>query len=105
MLDRSSLQAIAPQDILAQASADGHLLVVTSQLLRVTEGDRARLEVPIENVRRIQFDIEKERPATLVIVPDSPAHDAQVISVPPDEYVQVSHALAILGLQMARYPN
>jgi hypothetical protein len=38
--------------------------------------DRVRLNVPIENVRRIQFDIERDRPATLVIVPDSPSDEA-----------------------------
>lgn len=58
MPKRSALRAIAPQDILAQTSADGHVLVVTEKLLRVASDDHVRLDVPIENVRRIQFDIE-----------------------------------------------
>lgn len=99
------LRDIAPKDIRAQATADGHVLFVTDDLVRVVEDGRIRLDVPIGDVRRIQFDIERERPATLVIVPDSPTHDAQVISVPPENYAEVSLALAILGLQMTKYKN
>ena len=102
MPKRSPLRAIAPRDILAQSSADGHVLVVTEKLLRVASDDQIRLDVPIENVRRIQFDIERDRPATLVIVPDRPSDEPQVMSVPPHDYVGVSHALAVLGLEMAK---
>ncbi len=98
----SPLRAIDPQDILAQTSADGHDLVVTSQFLRVGADQHVRLDVPIGNVRRIQFDIERDRPATLVIVPDRPSDEPQVISVPPNDYLGVSHALAVLGLEMAK---
>jgi hypothetical protein len=102
MNQRYPVQAIDPEEILAQASADGHVLVVTAKLVRVGADDRVRLNVMIEDVRRIQFDIERDRPATLVIVPDSPSEEAQVISVPAHEYVGVAHALAVLGLEMAK---
>ena len=52
------------EDILAQASADGHVIVVTNDGLRVASHDTLRHDVPIEEVRRIQFDIEHDRPAT-----------------------------------------
>ena len=105
MPKRSLLRDIPPQEILAQASADGHVVVVTNDILRVTSQDLVRLDVPIEEVRRIQFDIERERPATLVIVPDSPSSEPQVIMVQPEEYENVSHALAILGVKMAAFPD
>ena len=101
----SSLRAIDPQDIRAQASADGHVVIVTDDLLQVGSGDIVKLSVPIENVRRIQFDIERERPATLVIVPDAPSDEPQVIMVDPDDYEGVGHALAVLGMKMARFRN
>lgn len=101
----SSLRAIDPQDIRAQASADGHVVIVTDDLLQVGSGDIVKLSVPIENVRRIQFDIERERPATLVIVPDAPSDEPQVIMVDPDDYEGVGHALAVLGVKMARFRN
>ncbi len=98
---RSLLRDIPAEDILAQASADGHVIVVTNDALTVASHDRLRLDVPIEEVRRIQFDIERERPATLVIVPDAPSSEPQVIMVQPDEYERVGHALAVLGMKMA----
>ena len=97
------LRDIAPEDILAQASADGHVLLVTDKYMRVGSDEHVRLDVTIENLRRIQFDIERDRPATLVIVPDSPSDEPQVMSVPPENYVEVSHALAVLGLEMTKH--
>ncbi|HET9754964.1 MAG TPA: hypothetical protein VFP66_00555 [Candidatus Limnocylindrales bacterium] len=101
MPERPQLREITPQDIRAQASADGHTLVVTDDLLRVGSADRVHLDVPMEDVRRIQFDIERDRPATLVIVPDSAWRDSQVIMVEPDEYEGVCQVLAVIGMKMA----
>ena len=105
MPNRPPLREITPQDIRAQASVDGHSLVVTDDLLRVGSGSRVELDVPIEDVRRIQFDIERDRPATLVIVPDAAWRDSQVIMVEPDDYAGVAHVLAVLGLMMAERNN
>ena len=105
MPKRQLLREIAAQDILAQANADGHVVIVTDDVLRVGSGDVVKLHVAIENVRRIQFDIERERPATLVIVPDAPSDEPQVIMVDPDDYEGVGHALAVLGMKMARFRN
>ena len=41
---------------------------------------RTRLDVPFESIRRVQFDIERSRPATLVIVPDQPADVPEVVT-------------------------
>ena len=101
----SELREIGPQDIRAQASADGHVVVVTDDLLRIGSGDNVQLDVPIEDVRRIQFDIERDRPATLVIVPDAAWRDSQVIMVEPDDYEGVAHAIAVLGSMMADRRN
>lgn len=37
------------------------------------------LDVSIDNLRRVQFDIERERPATLVVVPQQPTDEPQVL--------------------------
>jgi hypothetical protein len=52
MAKRSLLRALAPQDIHAQASADGHIVIVTDDVLQVGSGDVVKLSVAIENVRR-----------------------------------------------------
>ena len=103
MAKRQLLQEIAPEDILAQANADGHVVIVTEDVLRVGSGDVIKLHVPIGDVRRIQFDIERDRPATLVIVPDAPEDEPQVIMVDPVDYEGVGHALAVLGMKMTRF--
>ena len=80
-------------------------MVVTADLLRISEGDHIQLDLHIEDVRRIQFDIERERPATLVIVPQPASIEPQVIVVQPADYESVAYALAILGRQMASLKN
>jgi hypothetical protein len=72
-------------------------LLVTDERVAVTDQARIALDVSLTGIRRIQFDIERERPATLVIVPDDPRHEAQVITVPPEEYGAVGSVLEYVG--------
>jgi hypothetical protein len=95
------LRDIDPDEIRAQSTADGHVVVVTDKVLRVGSEDRVVLDVAIDNLRRIQFDIERDRPATLVIVPLLARDEPQVVVVQPHEYASVAQALAFVGQQMA----
>lgn len=76
------------------------MVVVTDDALRVGSQVRLALHVAIDNVRRIQLDIERDRPATLVIVPVSPSDEPQVVVVQPEEYASVAQALVVLGHKM-----
>jgi hypothetical protein len=69
--------------------------------ISVMSSDRTVLDLPIRQLRRIQFDIERGRPATLVIVPEHPANEPQVVIVPPDQYVAAGRTLAHLGQRLA----
>jgi hypothetical protein len=55
------------------------------------------MAVPYEGLRRIQFDIERDRNATLVPVPDRPTDVPQVLAIPPDQYPDVCEALALIS--------
>lgn len=76
-------------------------LVVTDRRLAVASSDRVMLDVPIDHIRRIQFDIERMRPATLVVVPELASDEPQVLAVPPEQYPRVAEALAFIGLRLA----
>lgn len=78
---------------------DGRV-VVTDQRLAVTDAQRIALNIELRKLRRIQFDIERERPATMVIVPDDPRHEAQVVTVPPEQFDAAGEALAYIGRTM-----
>ena len=77
-------------------------IVVTDERIAVAEDARLALDIEIAAVRRIQFDIERERPATLVIVPDHPHHEPQVVAIPPEHYHAVGEALAYVGHRLYR---
>ena len=79
---------------------DAHV-VVTDRRLAVASDARLMLDVAIDNVRRIQFDIERLRPATLVVVPENPIDEPQVLAVRPEEYRRVAEVLVLLGEQLA----
>ncbi len=79
---------------------DAHV-VVTERRLAVASDDRLMLDVAISNVRRVQFDIERQRPATLVVVPEHPADEPQVLAVRPEEYRRVAEVLVVLGERLA----
>ena len=89
------------EEIHVQAAAGENVLIVTDRRLAIGSSDRLALDVPIGNLRRIQFDIERDRPATLVIVPQRPQDEPQVLAVQPHEYEGVAEALVVLGRRLA----
>jgi hypothetical protein len=97
--DHPALKLLEPDEELeAHAIAvDARLLVTSRRVAVATDEDRLILDVPIEHLRRVQFDIERSRPATLVLVPESPEDPPQVLAIPPEQYRDVAHALAIIG--------
>jgi hypothetical protein len=87
------------EQVYAEAQADdGAALLVTDRRVAVAvRPDRFQLDVPFEALRRIQFDIERQRPATLVIVPEHPSDQPVVLAIPAAQYESVARALAIMG--------
>jgi hypothetical protein len=57
--------------------------------------------VPLDGIRRIQFDIERSRPATLVIVPEHAHNEPQVLSIAPPQYRAAAEALVVIGEDLA----
>lgn len=80
-----------------QAAAGGDVIVVTPERLIVAEGDRAILDIPFSELRRIQFDIERGRDATLVIVPEHIRNAPVIVSVPVGSLRDTAAVLARIG--------
>ena len=94
MEEHPVLRSLTPdEEIRIQAAAGDSIVVVTNKRLAIGSHERVALDVPIDNLRRIQFDIERDRPATLVFVPEHPADEPQVLVVSPDDYAGVAEAL------------
>ena len=90
--------------VAAYARARSHRIVVTARRLVVAEQERIALDIEHRALRRIQFDIERHRPATLVIVPEKPSDEPQVLSVPPERYDEMALALAYIGRRLDDEP-
>jgi hypothetical protein len=104
--DHPILRALDDQeDIHARARAGDVEIIVTDRRLAVASRDRMMLNVAIDGLRRIQFDIERQRPATLVVVPEDPTHEPQVLAIPPEEYEDIARALVVVGRRLASLPN
>jgi hypothetical protein len=104
--EHPALRLIQPGEslhLLAQTA--GANLLLTDRRLAVASGDRISLDIGFEGLRRIQFDIERDRPATLVIVPEDPTHEPQVLAVPPERYDEITQALAAIGHRLAQAPT
>ena len=78
------------------------LVAVTNRRVIVRAAERVALDVRIEEVRRIQLDVERGRPATMVVVPHSPDHAPQVLSVPVERLEAVSRMVALIGQRLGR---
>jgi hypothetical protein len=91
----------ADEELKVKARARDAALAVTDRRLLVAANERLALNVPFEGLRRIQFDIERSRPATMVIVPEERHNEPQVLAIDPDEYESVAKALALIGQRLA----
>ncbi len=97
-----ALRLLEPgENVEVLADAEGAKLLVTDRRLAVVDDERIVLDIAFAALRRIQFDIERQRPATLVIVPESAAQEPRVIAVPPERYDEVTRALAVIGRRLA----
>jgi hypothetical protein len=100
--DATLRQVLHPREqVRWRAVATDAVLAVTDRRLIVAAPTRVALAIPFEGVRRIQFDIERNRPATLVVVPELGHHEPQVLAIPPEQYHAAAEALVALGLALA----
>jgi hypothetical protein len=49
--------------------------------------------------------VERDRHATLVLVPDRPTDPPQVLAIPPHQYAAVGQAIALIGQRFADSPS
>ena len=84
-----------------RARANDAVLALTDRRIVVAAPSRVALSIPVEGLRRVQFDIERSRPATLVLVPEDASYEAQVLSIAPAEYRAASEAMIAMGHALA----
>jgi hypothetical protein len=103
MHDHPVRRVLDPDEAIhVEAPVGDHVVVVTDRRLAIGSLERLALDVPIDNLRRIQFDIERTRPATLVIVPEDATDEPQVLAVRPSDYQGVADALVVIGQRLAQ---
>jgi hypothetical protein len=83
-----------------RARALDAVIAVTDRRMLIATDTRLAMDIPFPRLRRIQFDIERDRPATLVVVPEFPDVEPQVLSIPTEEYRAVADALVEIGLRL-----
>jgi len=88
--------------VLVSTTTERALVAVTQRRLIVREAERVAIDLPIEDIRRIQFDVERGRPATLAVVPQSPLHEPQVLAVPIEHLDPVARLIAIVGQRLGQ---
>jgi hypothetical protein len=79
------------------AEVDGSVIALTRERLIVVEGDKTVLDIPFAELRRVQFDIERGRDATLVIVPEHISNWPRIVSVPIPNLRETALVLARVG--------
>jgi hypothetical protein len=84
-----------------RAEALEAIMAVTDRRILVKSDRRVALDLPFEALRRIQFDVERRRPASLVIVPEETRYEAQVLSVPAEGLQEAATAIAAIGQRLS----
>jgi hypothetical protein len=60
------------------------------------------LIVRLDQVRRIEFDLDADRVATLVIVPDQPSDEPQLLAIPADQVAAAAAVLVFVAGRLGR---
>jgi hypothetical protein len=96
--DLAVLHLLGPDERVELGLTTGGVeLLVTDRRLLVTDASAVRLDIGYERLRRVQFDIEADRPAALVIVPHRPSDEPQLLSVPREQLHAAAQVLAFIG--------
>ena len=72
-------------------------LVLTDRRVVVTENRRITIDVPIDNLRLVEFDLESQRPARVIVVPEDPREPPLELAIEPQQYDEGASVLAELG--------
>ena len=106
---QSVLQLLeAGEHVRLHAEGTDASLIVTDRRVVVVRNRRLVLAVPFDGLRLVQFDVERSRPASLVLVPDRLADEPQVLMIPPHQYPAVGEAVALIAQRistLAAIPN
>jgi hypothetical protein len=96
------LRLLGPDERLeVHAPSTNGTLAVTDRRIILADGERVVLDMAFEGLRRIQFDIERSRMATLVVVPDEVRAAPVVVGVQPEHIADVARVLATIGRRIA----
>jgi hypothetical protein len=92
---------LGPEEpVLVATTTERALVALTERRLIVRESDRVALDLAIEGIRRVQFDVERGRPATFAVVPHSPLQEPQVLAVPIERLAPISRMIALMGQRL-----
>ena len=83
----------------------GSRLVLTDRRVLVTENGVITLDVPIDNLRLVEFDLENQLPARVIIVPEHPSDPPRELAIEPQQYDEVAALLAQLGPRIQGPPQ
>jgi hypothetical protein len=75
-------------------------VALTDRRIIVQADGRTLLSLPVEGIRRIQLDVERGRPATLVLVPQLPIHEPQLLSVPIEHLDVTGRLVTTVGRRL-----
>jgi hypothetical protein len=100
------LHALEPgEELHERLATDEYVMDVTNRRLLLTRGRHVAMDLPIDDLRRIQFDIERTRPATFVIVPEHPSQGPEVLDVPHAQLTRASRICAFVGERLGQMPE
>jgi hypothetical protein len=76
-------------------------VAVTSNRIAIIEADRVSLSISIDDIKRIELDIERDRSGMLVIVPDENIDHPGVLTFDRDGCAPASIVLVTVGRRLA----
>jgi hypothetical protein len=97
-------RALGGEDMLAAVQLDDVLVALTASRLLVADRQRIRLDMPLDELHRVQLVVESDRPGLLTLVPTTDRYPAELVSVPLQRLEDVGQVVMAIGRKVAGRP-
>jgi hypothetical protein len=100
-MDPHVVRVLDDEEVIAAVELDEVMVALTPTRLIVADRQRLRLDLPIEQLHRVQLTVESDRPGLLTFVPTTDRYPADLVVVPRERFEETGQVVMAIGRVVA----
>jgi hypothetical protein len=100
-MDPHVVRILDNEEVVAAVELDDVMVALTPTRLIVADRQRLRLDLPIEQLHRVQLTVESDRPGLITFVPTTDRYPADLVLVPRHRFEETGQVVMAIGRVVA----